>query len=50
VLRAYEVAADKNGDPVGRLLTTIGECFAGPKLDGPTGGPFLPCGSTDADG
>jgi methionine aminopeptidase len=24
VLRAYEVVADKNGEPVGRLLTTIG--------------------------
>jgi hypothetical protein len=27
VLRAYEVVADKDGEPVGRLLTTIGECF-----------------------
>jgi methionine aminopeptidase len=27
VLRAYEVVADKSGDPVGRLLTTIGECL-----------------------
>ena len=26
VIRQYEVAADKDGDPVSRLLTTIGEC------------------------
>lgn len=26
VIRQYEVAADKDGEPVSRLLTTIGEC------------------------